>query len=96
MYDTSISTIVKHFGKLEDPRIDRSKLHLLRDILAIAICAVICDADGWVDVENYGVSKHGWLMTFLALPNGIPSHDTFGRVFARIDPIQFRLMLVEW
>ena len=58
MYDISVSTIAKHFGKLEDPRIDRTKLHLLSDILTIAICAVICDADGWINVENYGVSKH--------------------------------------
>ena len=96
MYDISVSTIVKHFGKLEDPRIDRTKLHLLSDILTIAICAVICDADGWVDVENYGISKHAWLATFLALPNGIPSHDTFGRVFARIDPVQFQHCFIRW
>ena len=96
MYDISVSTIAKHFGKLEDPRIDRTKLHLLSDILTIAICAVICDADGWVDVENYGVSKHTWLATFLPLPNGIPSHDTFGRVFARIDPQQFQACFIRW
>lgn len=57
---------------------------------------MICDADGWVDVENYGVSKHAWLTSFLALPNGIPSHDTFGRVFARIDPIQFQHCFMRW
>jgi predicted transposase YbfD/YdcC len=96
MYDISPSTIVKHFGKLEDPRIDRTKLHSLTDILAIAICAVICDADGWIDVENYGSAKHAWLSTFLALPNGIPSHDTFGRVFARIDPTQFQHCFMRW
>ena len=96
MYDISVSTIAKHFGKLEDPRIDRTKLHLLSDILTIVICAVICDADGWVDVENYGVSKHTWLATFLPLPNGIPSHDTFGRVFARIDPQQFQACFIRW
>jgi predicted transposase YbfD/YdcC len=96
MYDISVSTIAKHFGKLEDPRVDRTKLHLLSDILTIAICAVICDADGWVDVENYGISKHAWLTSFLALPNGIPSHDTFGRVFARIDPIQFQHCFIRW
>ena len=94
--DISVSTIVKHFEKLDDPRIDRTKLHVLSDILTIAICAVICDADGWVDVENYGVSKHAWLTSFLALPNGIPSHDTFGRVFARIDPIQFQHCFMRW
>jgi predicted transposase YbfD/YdcC len=96
MYDIFVSTITKHFGKLEDPRVDRTKLHLLSDILTIAICAVICDADGWVDVENYGVAKHAWLATFLSLPNGIPSHDTFGRVFARIDPEQFQACFIRW
>jgi len=96
MSDISVSTIAKHFGKLEDPRVDRTKLHLLSDILTIAICAVICDADGWVDVENYGISKHAWLATFLPLPNGIPSHDTFGRVFARIDPQHFQACFIRW
>lgn len=96
MYDISVSTIVKYFEKLDDPRVDRTKLHVLSDILTIAICAVICDADGWVDVENYGLSKHAWLTTFLALPNGIPSHDTFGRVFARIDPTQFQHCFMRW
>jgi len=96
MYDISVSTIVKHFGKVDDPRIDRTKLHLLMDIMTIAICAVLCDADGWVDVENYGVSKHAWLTTLLDLPNGIPSHDTFGRVFARIDPLQFQHCFMRW
>src|SRR6266487_6526703 len=81
MYDISVSTIAKQFGKLEDPRVDRTKLHLLSDILTIALCAVICAADGWVEVANYGLAKHAWLATFLDLPNGIPSHDTFGRVF---------------
>ncbi len=66
------------------------------DIMTIAICAVLCDADGWVDVENYGVSKHAWLTTLLDLPNGIPSHDTFGRVFARIDPLQFQHCFMRW
>ena len=96
MYDISVATIARHFGKIDDPRIDRTKLHLLSDILTIAICAVICDADGWVDVENYGISKHAWLTSFLALPNGIPSHDTFGRVFARIDPTQFQHCFMRW
>jgi predicted transposase YbfD/YdcC len=96
MYDIPLSTIAKHFGKLAEPRVDRTKLHLFMDIITIAICAVICDADGWVDVENYGLSKHAWLTTFLPLPNGIPSHDTFGRVFARIDPTQFQACFIRW
>ena len=90
MYDISVSTIVKHFETLDDPRIERTRLHLLSDILTIAICAVICDADGWVDVENYGLSKQSWLTTFLALPNlwsRLCAHqpDTISAVFCSLD-----------
>jgi hypothetical protein len=74
----ALGTIEEHFGKVRDPRIERTKEHKLIDILVIAICAVICGAEGWVDIENYGKSKKKWLNTFLELPNGIPSHDTFG------------------
>lgn len=95
-YDIPALTIATYFEKLEDPRIERTRLHLLSDILTIAICAVICGADGWVEVEQYGVAKYPWLTTFLALPNGIPSHDTFGRVFARIDPVQFQHCFIRW
>jgi predicted transposase YbfD/YdcC len=96
MDSTPASTISNHFTRLEDPRIERSKLHLLLDIVVIAICAVICGADNWVDVENFGKAKRKWLQTFLKLPNGIPSHDTFGRVFARLDPEQFRSCFLSW
>jgi len=89
-------TIDKHFTNLKDPRIDRTKLHQLADIIIIAICAVICGADGWVTVEEFGNAKIDWLRTFLKLPNGIPSHDTFGRVFARLDPEQFRYGFISW
>jgi predicted transposase YbfD/YdcC len=88
--------ISEHFANLEDPRIDRTKLHKLLDIMIIAICAVICGADTWVEVEEFGNAKIEWLRTFLELPNGIPSHDTFGRVFALLDPDQFRLCFVSW
>ena len=80
--------IGRYFANITDPRIERTKDHTLLDIIIIAICAVICGADGWVDVEEFGTTKQAWLTTFLELPNGIPSHDTFGRVFARIDPEQ--------
>jgi len=76
--------------------VDRTKLHQLEDILLIAILAVICGAEGWVDIEAFGKAKEVWLKTFLALPNGIPSHDTFGRVFARIDPQQFEQCVLSW
>lgn len=88
--------IREHFADLPDPRIERSKRHSLLDIVTIAVCAVICGADSWVDVELFGRAKLAWLRTFLALPNGIPSHDTFGRVFARLDPQQFEHCFLGW
>jgi hypothetical protein len=66
------------------------------DILVVAICGVICGADSWVDIELFGKSKLEWLKTFLALPNGIPWHDTFGRVFAAINPEEFECSFMEW
>ena len=80
----------------KDPRIERSKQHGLLDILAIAICAVICGADSWVYVEMFGKSKEEWFRSFLDLPNGIPSHDTFGDVFSRLDPDRFQECFMEW
>lgn len=88
--------IEKHFGNISDPRIGNAKRHKLLDILVIAICAVICGADGWSDIELFGKNKRGWLEKFLELPHGIPSHDTFGRVFALINPEEFRRSFMEW
>jgi len=87
--------IEEHFGELKDPRIDR-QLHKLIDILIIAICAVICGADTWEDVEAFGKAKKAWFESFLELPNGIPSHDTFNRVFNRLDPQQFQSCFMKW
>ncbi|MGV0108221.1 ISAs1 family transposase [Nostoc sp. DSM 114160] len=89
-------TIADHFAVMSDPRIDRTKRHNLIDILTIAICAVICGADSWVAIELYGCAKSEWLKTFLELPNGIPSHDTFARVFALLDPQQFQECFLNW
>ena len=90
------ASVMDYFRELEDPRIDRSKRHQLLDIITIAICAVICGADSWVYVEMFGESKEKWFRPFLDLPNGIPSHDTFGDVFSRLDPDGFRECFMEW
>ncbi len=94
--EPEIGSIAKCFSKIRDPRIDRTKRHKLLDILIIAISAVICGADSWVDIEMFGKSKLEWLKTFLELPNGIPSHDTFGRVFAALNPVEFENSFIEW
>ena len=91
-----LETIEEYFSKVTDPRIDRRKEHKLIDMIVIAICAVICGAEGWTDIENFGNSKLPWLKSFLELPNGIPSHDTFGRVFSMLDAQQFQLAFYEW
>ena len=84
------SNIVDHFKRLKDPRVDRTKVHLLMDIIVITLCATICGADTWVDIQMVGVEKYEWFKTFLKLPCGIPSHDTFGRVMSALDPAQFK------
>jgi predicted transposase YbfD/YdcC len=88
--------ITTHFAALEDPRIERTRLHDLMDIIVIAICAVICGAEGWDDIAKYGHAKQDWLRTFLSLPNGIPSHDTFRRVFCLLDPAAFHKCFQSW
>jgi len=86
----------RRFSALQDPRVERTKLHQLLDIITIAICAVICGADDWSEIELFGESKLEFFKSFLPLPNGIPSHDTFNRVFARLDPEQFRECFLGW
>ena len=89
-------SLLEHFADLSDPRIDRTKLHGLSDILVIAVSAVICGAEGWTDIEEFGKSKEEWLRKFIPLANGIPSHDTFRRVFERLDPKQFEACFLSW
>src|SRR5215471_11141745 len=96
MADPTNASIVEHFRTLEDPRIERTKKHLLLDILVIAVCTLLTGGEGFQDMELFGKSKRAWLQTFLALPHGIPSHDTFGRVFARLNPQRFQECFVSW
>jgi hypothetical protein len=79
-------SLLRWFGEVEDPRPGRKVRHRLSDMLALAILAVLCGADRWVEVATWGRGKIEWLRTFLPLPHGIPSHDTFGRVFGRLNP----------
>lgn len=96
--DTSrdVLRLTRSIDEIKDPRMNRTKLHSLESILIMTLLAVICGAEGWSDVELFGKSKRKWLGTFLHLPNGIPSHDTFGRVFAMLDPVQLERWFMKW
>ncbi|MCP4259581.1 MAG: ISAs1 family transposase [Planctomycetes bacterium] len=89
-------TISDYFAPLEDPRDPDKSEHLLLDVITIAICAVICGADGFTEIEDYGKAKYDWFKGFLALPSGIPSHDTFGRIFSMINPSGFQECFQDW
>jgi len=84
------------FSGLHDPRVERTKAHFLEDIIFIAISSVICGADTWNDMELFGKSKEAWLRTILRLPEGIPSHDTFNRVFSLLDPKELETGFLQW
>jgi predicted transposase YbfD/YdcC len=89
----SLITILK---EVPDPRVDRRKLHALGDVLSIALCALLCGADSFEDMEVFGEAKVDWFETFLELPHGVPSHDTFNRVFAALDPEKFLECFMRW
>jgi hypothetical protein len=80
---------ISYFSELTDHRVERSKEHLMEDIIFITIAAVICGAETWNDIEEYGKSKETWLRQYLQLPNGIPSHETFNLFFSALDPDEF-------
>ncbi len=88
--------LLRFFDALEDPRPGTNTMHSLTDMLAIAVTAVICGAESWSEVAYFGRCKEKWFRTFLRLPHGIPSHDTFGRVFGMIDPDQFERCFMAW
>ena len=88
--------IIELLSKMEDHRIERRKEHLLTDIIIITMSAVICGAENWNQIEMFGKSKHDWFKTFLELPKGIPSHDTFNRFFTALNPDKFENVFREW
>jgi predicted transposase YbfD/YdcC len=96
MAEQGLGSIGEHFSKIEDPRMERKKLHPLLNVIVIAICGVVCGAENWVDIELFGNMKKEWLTKYLDLKNGIPSHDTFGRVFRRMKSEAFEDSFLSW
>lgn len=93
---TPCSSIEQFFSDLDDPRAKRNQRHQMVDILSIAICAIICGAEYWTEVEEFGVEAEEWLQTFLELPHGIPSHDTFNDFFRLLNPLKFEAAFIDW
>ena len=96
MKQLKAQTLFERVGEIKDPRVERTKLHSLRDILVMAVCATICGADNWEEIAEFGESKREWFAGFLELENGIASHDTFRRVFILLDNIALKSLFVEW
>lgn len=94
--NNSDASLFSHLIILSDPRIDRKKRHALIDILIIAICAAICGAETWTEIEDFGEEKEAWFKDFLNLKHGIPSHDTFRRVFMLLNPEEFSKVFYSW
>jgi len=87
---------LKYFAELADPRVERTREHILQEILFITVAAVLCGAESWNEIESYGKVKQSWLKEFLRLPGGIPSHDTLNRVFSALDPEQLEACFLSW
>src|SRR2546428_12355611 len=94
--DRPTASLLEYFASVADPRIDRSRLHPLTSVLVLSLCAVVCGADSFVAIEHFGRAREAWLKTFLDLPNGIPSHDTIGRIFALLDPKALEEAFRRW
>ena len=96
MIAKSTPSIIHHFSSIKDPRVNRQKKHQLQDIFFISICATICGAENWVAIEEFGLAKEEWFTELLGLKHGIPSHDTFGEVYAAIDTDHFNVCFSRW
>jgi predicted transposase YbfD/YdcC len=96
MSESASPSLFDTLSQVPDPRLDRTKLHPLVDILVIAVCATICAAETWEEIAEFGQAKESWFRKFLALPNGIPSHDTFRRVFLRLNPRKLQEAFLGW
>lgn len=94
--DRATASILEYFASVPDPRVERSQLHPLASVLVLSLCAVICGANSFLAIESFGHAREAWLRTFLDLPNGIPSHDTIGRIFAMLNPRALERAFREW
>jgi hypothetical protein len=94
--DMATASILEYFASVPDPRLERSRLHPLASVLVLSLCAVVCGADSFVAIEYFGTARKAWLETFLDLPNGIPSHDTIGRIFGMLNPKALEEAFRRW